>query len=92
MLSLARVLSAQPKVILADELSLGLAPIVVKRLLLALRSAADAGAAVLLVEQHVQLALKFVDRGYFMNRGRIGLAGDVETLRNSAERIRELYL
>jgi branched-chain amino acid transport system ATP-binding protein len=92
MLSLARVLAANPKVILADELSLGLAPIIVKRLLSALRAAANSGAAVLLVEQHVQMAMDYVDRGYFMSRGRVGLEGDVATLRKSSDRIQELYL
>jgi branched-chain amino acid transport system ATP-binding protein len=92
MLSLARVLAARPSVILADELSLGLAPIVVKRLLAAVRAAADEGAAVLLVEQHVQLAMNYVDRGYFMQRGTVGLEGDIATLRRSGDKIQELYL
>jgi len=92
MLSLARVLAADPSVILADELSLGLAPIIVKRLLAALRQAADGGAAVLLVEQHVQVALDYVNRGYFMSRGRVGLEGDVDLIKSSPDRIQELYL
>jgi branched-chain amino acid transport system ATP-binding protein len=92
MLALARVMAARPRVILADELSLGLAPIVVRRLLSALRSAANDGAAVLLVEQHVRLALDIVDHAYFMRRGRVDLEGSAASLRNESDRIREIYL
>jgi branched-chain amino acid transport system ATP-binding protein len=79
MVVLARVLAAQPKVILADELSQGLAPQVVRRLLKVLREAADNGVAVLLVEQHVQLALKMADFAYFLRQGRIHSSGDANT-------------
>lgn len=92
MLSVGRVLASGRKAILADELSLGLAPIVVKRLLGALRQAADAGAAVLLVEQHIRVALDVVDRGYFLRRGRVQLEGTRDELRRSDERIQEIYL
>jgi branched-chain amino acid transport system ATP-binding protein len=92
MLSVGRVLAANPQVVLADELSLGLAPIVVKRLLTALRLAADGGAAVLLVEQHVRVALDVVNRGYFLRRGRIELHGTREELRHSDEAIQAIYL
>jgi branched-chain amino acid transport system ATP-binding protein len=92
MLALARIMAAEPRVILADELSLGLAPIVVKRLLTALRSAANDGAAVLLVEQHVRLALDTVDHAYFMRRGRVELEGSAASLRENSDRIREIYL
>jgi branched-chain amino acid transport system ATP-binding protein len=92
MLALGRVMAARPQVILADELSLGLAPIVVKRLLAALRSAANDGAAVLLVEQHVHLALGIVDHGYFMRRGRVQLEGSSAELRRDGDRIRDIYL
>jgi branched-chain amino acid transport system ATP-binding protein len=92
MLSVGRVLASNPSTILADELSLGLAPIIVQRLLAALRSAADRGSAVLIVEQHVRAAMPFIDRGYFLRRGRIALTGTQEELRNSEEQIRETYL
>lgn len=92
MLSVGRVLAADPRIVLADELSLGLAPIVVKRLLTALRQAADQGRAVLIVEQHIRVALDVVDRGYFIRRGRVELEGTREELRQSEERISDIYL
>lgn len=92
MLSLARVVAARPKVVLADEMSLGLAPIVVKRLLTALRSAANAGAAVLMVEQHVRVALDVADRAYFLSRGRIALEGTREELEGREREIERVYL
>jgi branched-chain amino acid transport system ATP-binding protein len=74
MLSVARALARHPKVLLADELSLGLAPLVVTRLFLALREAArERSTGVLLVEQHVRKALRYVDRVYVMRRGRVVL-------------------
>ena len=92
MLILGRVLAASPRIILADEMSLGLAPIIVKRLLVALRAAADAGSAILLVEQHIKLALDVVDRAYLLKRGRIELSGDVSMLRLRSDEIASLYL
>lgn len=91
MLCLARVLGGQPKVILADELSLGLAPIIVQRLLKALRSAADAGAGVLLVEQHVKSALEFVDRAVILQRGTVVMTGAADELR-ADDRLAQYYL
>jgi len=92
MLCVGRVLASKPRVVLADELSLGLAPIIVKRLLAALRQAANDGSAVLLVEQHVRVALDVVDRGYFLRRGRIELHGTCDELRKSEAQIQEIYL
>jgi len=92
MLSLARIMAARPTVILADELSLGLAPVLVRRLLVALRAATEQGAAVLLVEQHVPMALKVVDRAYFMGRGRIRIEGTAAEIGSDTRRIEELYL
>ena len=92
MLSLARVIAARPKAVIADEVSLGLAPIVVKRLLAALRQAADGGAAVLIVEQHVRVALETADRACFLKRGRIVLSGSAAELRNKQREIEEVYL
>ncbi|MGH8978191.1 MAG: ABC transporter ATP-binding protein [Acidimicrobiia bacterium] len=93
MLSLARALGRHPKVLLADELSLGLAPIIVTNLLKAVRDAADEhGVGVLLVEQHVRQALKIADRVALMERGRIVLSGTSEELVGQLDRIAAAYL
>ncbi len=74
MLALARALSRKPSLLLADELSLGLAPMIVDRLLGAVRTAADEqGTGALIVEQHARKALKYSDRMYLMARGQIQL-------------------
>ncbi len=76
MLAVGRALSRNPKVLLADELSLGLAPLVVQRLLDAVRRAARGrGVGVLLVEQHVAEILRYADRVYVMRRGRVEISG-----------------
>ncbi|MET7773178.1 ATP-binding cassette domain-containing protein [Nocardia sp. NPDC005366] len=92
MLALGRILAADPRLILADELSLGLAPIVVHRLLSVLRSAADNGTAVVLVEQHVHQALGIADRGYVLHRGRVVMSGSGTDLRARADDIATHYI
>ena len=92
MLSVGRILASNPTTILADELSLGLAPIIVQRLLSALRQAANQGCAVLIVEQHIRVALDVVDRGYFIRRGKVELTGTRDELRQADEKIRAIYL
>jgi branched-chain amino acid transport system ATP-binding protein len=93
MLSLARALGRNPRILLADELSLGLAPIVVQRLLQAVRdAAAELGMAVLLVEQHVRQALKFADRAYIMRRGTVEISGTTAELMSRISDIEETYL
>lgn len=93
MLTLARALSRNPKLLLADELSLGLAPLVVRRLLEAVRTAADEqGTGVLLVEQHVRKALQYADRVYVMRRGRIELSGTAAEMRGRLAEIEDSYL
>jgi branched-chain amino acid transport system ATP-binding protein len=93
MLSLARAICRHPKVLLADELSMGLAPLVVQRLLQAVRDSADRdGTAVLLVEQHVRQALRYADRAYVMRRGRVELSGDSADLQTRIVDIEEHYL
>ncbi|MDQ2649266.1 MAG: ABC transporter ATP-binding protein [Actinomycetota bacterium] len=92
MLSLARALGRQPKVLLADELSLGLAPIIVGNLLRAVREAADGGVGVLLVEQHVRQALTIADRAYVMERGRIVISGTRDEVAGQLDRIESAYL
>lgn len=74
MLALGRALSRKPSLLLADELSLGLAPMIVDRLLGAVRAAADThGTGALIVEQHARKALRYSDRMYLMARGQIQL-------------------
>lgn len=93
MLSLARALGRNPRILLADELSLGLAPIVVQRLLQAVRdAAAELGMAVLLVEQHVRQALRYADRAYIMRRGKIEIDGTTSELMSRISDIEETYL
>ncbi|MFP3900168.1 MAG: ABC transporter ATP-binding protein [Acidimicrobiia bacterium] len=93
MLSLARALGRDPKVLLADELSLGLAPIIVTSLLRAIRdAAAERGIGVLLVEQHVRQALGLADRVYVMERGRIALSGSSDQVAGQLHRIEAAYL
>jgi len=93
MLSLARALGRHPRVLLADELSLGLGPIIVTNLLKAVRDAADErGVGVLLVEQHVRQALKIADRVYVMVRGRIVLSGTSEEAVGQLDKIEDAYL
>jgi branched-chain amino acid transport system ATP-binding protein len=93
MLSLARALGREPKVLLADELSLGLAPIIVTNLLAAVRDAAkERGIGVLLVEQHVRQALKIADRVYLMERGHIALSGTAAEVVDHLAEIEASYL
>jgi branched-chain amino acid transport system ATP-binding protein len=81
MLVLGRALHRSPRILLADEVSLGLGPFVVSRLLEAIRTAAsERGTAVLLVEQHLRKALQFADRAYVMRRGSIALSGTAAEL------------
>jgi ABC-type branched-subunit amino acid transport system ATPase component len=93
MLALARAFLAGPKVLLVDELSLGLAPMVVRSLLPLLREMADhQGIGVLLVEQHVRLALDAADRAVLIRRGRITLEGTAAELRGQLEAVEAGYL
>jgi branched-chain amino acid transport system ATP-binding protein len=92
MLALGLALSRRPAVVLADELSMGLGPMIVDRLFAALRTAADAGAGVLLVEQHVHKAMTIADRVYVMDRGRISISGTADDLRQQVDAIQSSYL
>ncbi len=93
MLAVARALARRPKVLLLDELSLGLAPVIVERLLPVVRAFADErGCAVLLVEQHVHLALEVADRGYVLSHGQIVLHNDAEHLRANRQLLVASYL
>ena len=92
MLGLGRALARKPALLLADELSLGLSPLVVKDLFAAVRAMADAGTAVLLVEQQIRLVLGICDRGYVLHRGRVAIAGTARELLRDADDIERSYL
>jgi branched-chain amino acid transport system ATP-binding protein len=93
MLAVGRALIRNPRVLLVDELSLGLAPVVVERLAPILRRLADErGIAILMVEQHVHIALKAADRAYVLQHGEIVLEGPPKELASRKEVILESYL
>jgi branched-chain amino acid transport system ATP-binding protein len=93
MLAVGRALVTRPRLLLVDEMSLGLAPVIVERLLPILRRAADElGASVLFVEQHVALALEISDRAYILTHGRIRLEGAAAELRERRELLAASYL
>ena len=93
MLAIARALCRQPRVLLLDELSLGLAPVIVERLLPVVREfASEHGTAVLLVEQHVNLALEIADRGYVLSHGELVAADSAERLRADSALLTASYL
>ena len=93
MLALARALSRKPSLLLADELSLGLAPMIVDRLLGAVRAAADQhGTGALIVEQHARKALKYSDRMYLMARGQIQLELSSHEALQRLDEIESAYL
>lgn len=92
MLGLAATLAREPKVLLIDELSAGLAPRVVQRLMKAVRAAADGGAAVVLVEQFARLALDVADRAYVLVNGRVAGEGSTDQLRANVSDLESKYL
>lgn len=93
MLAMGRALTVPPKLLVVDELSLGLAPIIVERLLPVLRDVADeTGAGVLLVEQHVDLALTIADRAYVLSHGELVLAHDAQHLREHRHLLQASYV
>ena len=93
MLAVARALVRRPRLLLLDELSLGLAPVIVERLLPVVRQyAAESGCAVLLVDQHVQLALEIADRGYVLSHGEVVLHRTAQELRADEQLLVASYL
>jgi len=91
MLAIARALVAKPKLLLLDEPSLGLAPIIVQGIFRTLRQIADSGVTILLVEQNARAALKLADRGYVLEVGRIVLQDSAKALLASPE-VQAAYL
>ncbi len=93
MLAVARGLARRPRLLLLDELSLGLAPVIVEGLLPVVHQyALDSGCGVLLVEQHIQLALEIADRGYVLSHGEIVLHDRAEVLQADRELLISSYL
>ena len=91
MLAIGRALMASPKILILDEPSLGLAPIIVKEIFKMIRRIRDEGITVLLVEQNAKIALSISDRGYVLETGKIRLEGKSEELLNNEE-VHKLYL
>jgi len=92
MLVIARALLCEPRLVMLDELSLGLAPIVVGRLMPMVRDIARRGIGVLLVEQYTKLALEIGDNAYVMNHGRIVLEKSCRELLDTPEELHRAYL
>ena len=92
MLALGMALISRPRVLLIDELSLGLAPVIVGQLLQVVRRLAAAGVAVVLVEQSVNVALTVAERAYFMERGRIQFSGPTAELVARPDLLRSVFL
>jgi branched-chain amino acid transport system ATP-binding protein len=93
MLALARALARRPRLLLVDELSLGLAPVIVERMLPVVRRyATEEGAGVLLVEQHVEIALEVADRGVVLSHGEVVVERDAAALRSDRGLLVASYL
>ncbi|MGQ9502857.1 MAG: ABC transporter ATP-binding protein [Anaerolineae bacterium] len=91
MLAIARALMARPRVLLLDEPSMGLAPILVQEIFSVIREINQQGTTILLVEQNVNMALQIAQRGYVLETGRIVLQGSAKELRENPE-VRAIYL
>ena len=91
MLAMGRSLMSNPKILLMDEPSMGLSPILVNEIFLIIERVSQAGTTVLLVEQNAQKALNIANRAYVLETGSIAMGGAAEQLRND-DRIRKAYL
>ena len=92
MLVLAQALVSEPRFVIIDELSLGLAPVVIQRLIPTIRSVAESGIGVLLIEQFATVALGLANRAYVMEGGRIQYAGHAQELREKPDLLHSAYL
>ena len=91
MLAIARGLMSKPKLLMVDEMSLGLAPLMVETVMQALKYISSTGLTVLLVEQKVQEALEVADRGYVLQNGRMVIEGTGEMLMET-DIVKKAYL
>jgi len=89
--AIARALMARPKILLIDEMSLGLAPVLVDQLLEILKAIRDSGVAIMMVEQDVQTALEFSTRAYVLETGRVTLSGPSAELLDDPQ-VKKAYL
>jgi branched-chain amino acid transport system ATP-binding protein len=92
MVVLAQALVSKPKFILIDELSLGLAPVVVKRLIPTIEKLAESGTGVLLIEQFATIALGMANEAYVMGSGQIRFSGTAGELKRNPELLQSAYL
>jgi branched-chain amino acid transport system ATP-binding protein len=92
MVVLAQALVSKPKFVIIDELSLGLAPVVVQRLIPTIRDVAESGIGVLLIEQFATVALGLSNGAYVMEGGRIQYSGSAKELRDDPSRLHSAYL
>jgi branched-chain amino acid transport system ATP-binding protein len=92
MLALTRALMNRPKMLLLDEPSLGIAPLIVRQIFATLKELKLAGTTILLVEQNVNIALELADRAYVLRTGEIVLEGSAGELRQNSERVAQAYL
>lgn len=91
MLAIARALMARPKLLLLDEPSMGLAPLIVREIFTAIRKVNEEGVSILLVEQNAKMALATAHRGYVMETGSIVVEGEAAELRNN-DVVKSVYL
>ena len=91
MLAMGRALMSDPKLMMLDEPSMGLAPILVEQIFEIIKNLHDAGTTILLVEQNAQMALSIADRAYVLETGKISLSGDAKDLLND-DSVRKAYL
>ena len=91
MLAIARALMSRPKLLLLDEPSLGLAPLIVREIFGIIAQLHAQGVTILLVEQNAKIALQHADRAYVLEAGRVVLEGDAKELANN-ERVKQAYL
>ena len=91
MLAMGRALMSKPRLLMLDEPSMGLAPILVQEIFNIIKALHDAGTTVLLVEQNARMALSIADRAYVLETGKVSMSGNAADLAND-ERVKQAYL